>query len=98
VVSIGIVNKSLVHPREVFFPAIKDNAVAIVLVHNHPSGSLSPSKEDDVITSRFCDCASLLGFNVLDHVIISSRGYYSYRREGKLEKSTPFPVYVSNEK
>jgi len=83
-ISKGLVNRTVVHPREVFFPAIKDNAVAVAFAHNHPSGSTDPSENDDDITKRLCMAAKILGFNVLDHLIITNREYYSYRVNGKL--------------
>ena len=84
VVSIGIMNRALVHPREVFYPAIKDNAAAIVLAHNHPSGNLQPSQEDKSITDRIGQAGKLLGIPMLDHLIISPGGYYSALESGEL--------------
>jgi DNA repair protein RadC len=83
----GIVNRTIVHPRECFLPAIKDYSTAIAFVHNHPSGSAEPSPEDDTITNRLCMAGSILGINVLDHIIIVPNGnyYYSYRRSGKIK-------------
>lgn len=78
VVSKGILNKTIVHPREIFRQAIKDNANHIVLVHNHPSGELEPSNEDIDITKRLSSAGDLLGIKVLDHLIISKKGYYSF--------------------
>lgn len=82
-ISEGTANMSLVAPREVFYPAIKDNAIAIVVVHNHPSGATNPSREDDGVTKRLKDSGSILGIEVLDHIIIGN-GYYSYQENGKL--------------
>ena len=84
VVSIGIANRCLVHPREIFKGAIINNATAVVLAHNHPSGSLNPSKEDDEITERIKKAGKIIGIEVLDHLIIGKKGYYSYLEEGKL--------------
>lgn len=84
VISIGIMNRTLVHPREIFKGAILDNAAAIILVHNHPSGNIDPSIEDIQITKRLKDASIIIGIGILDHVIISSRGYYSFLKEGKL--------------
>lgn len=78
----GIANKTIVHPREVFRAAIYSNAVAIIIAHNHPSGELSPSTEDCEITARLKASGELIGIPVLDHVIISQRGYYSFLEEG----------------
>lgn len=78
VVSVGTVNKSLVHPREVFGPAIKENAAAIILCHNHPSGNSDPSKEDIETTKKMLAAAEILGITVLDHIIISCEKYFSF--------------------
>jgi DNA repair protein RadC len=83
IISMGTVNRTIVHPRDCFYPAIKDNAVAIIFAHNHSSGSTEPSTEDDIITKRLKECADLLGFHLLDHVIIGD-SYYSYRESGKI--------------
>lgn len=83
-ISIGSLNASIVHPREVFKPAILASAASIILVHNHPSGSPEPSEEDIVITKRLYDAGELLGIKVLDHLIVSAAAFYSFRGEGKL--------------
>ncbi len=80
VVFIGTLNASLVHPREVFFRAIEDRSASIVLVHNHPSGNLEPSREDIAITRRLKECGELLGIEVLDHVVVSENGFHSLNR------------------
>ncbi|HXU06432.1 MAG TPA: JAB domain-containing protein [Polyangia bacterium] len=82
VVSLGSLNASIVHPREVFRPAILYSAAAIALVHNHPSGEVDPSEEDLAITDRLVKVGTLLGIQVLDHVIIGSKGFYSMRAHG----------------
>lgn len=69
-ISLGTVNSSLVHPREVFRPAIADGASSIILVHNHPSGDPSPSSNDIAITKKIIEGGKLLEINVLDHVIV----------------------------
>jgi len=84
VVTIGLVNRTIVHPREVFYRAIKDNATAVLLVHNHPSGLVQPSQEDRDITHRLLEAGELLGIPVLDHLIVSSKGYYSFTEHGEL--------------
>jgi len=84
VISIGTINQSLVHPREVFSPALVSNATSIILAHNHPSGELSPSIEDINITRRLKESSKLLGIELLDHVIISKYGYFSFKDEGLL--------------
>ncbi len=78
-VSIGSLNASVVHPREVFKPAVMQSAASIVLVHNHPSGDPEPSEEDLAITKRLVQAGELLGIAVLDHVIVASRGVVSLR-------------------
>ena len=83
-IHIGTLNQSLVHPREVFRPAISDNAAGIIIAHNHPSGTLEASRADDAITDRLRDAGKLLGIELLDHLIITPEGYYSYSDEGKL--------------
>lgn len=77
IVSIGTLNASLVHPREVFHAAILASAAAIILCHNHPSGDLSPSKEDIALTKRLCEAGKLLGIKVVDHVIVTADGFAS---------------------
>lgn len=78
-VSVGSLNASIVHPREVFRPAVVGSAAAVVLVHNHPSGDPEPSEEDLSITKRLVEAGELLGISVLDHVIVASRGVVSLR-------------------
>ncbi len=74
-VSIGTVNASIVHPRDVFAPALLHNAVAVIVAHNHPSGDATPSPEDVEITHRLKEAGRLLGISVLDHIIITEYGY-----------------------
>ena len=76
IVSIGLVNRTLVHPREVFSPAIKDNAVSLIVAHNHPSGDLEPSSEDREVTRRLVSAGELLGIPVLDHIIFAKNNRY----------------------
>ena len=83
-VSRGSLNASIVHPREVFRPAILASAASIVLVHNHPSGDPEPSEEDLAITRRLAQAGELLGIAVLDHVIIAKQGFVSLRARGNL--------------
>jgi len=82
----GLLNRTIVHPRECFYPAIKDYCCAVAFVHNHPSGKPYPSSEDDEITNRLCMTGKILGIHVLDHVIITPKSFYfSYRKHGRLE-------------
>ena len=82
IITIGLVNAAHVHPREVFCDAIADRAVALIVAHNHPSGELEPSKEDITITKRLREAGELLGIKLLDHVIFSVRGMYSFQEQG----------------
>jgi DNA repair protein RadC len=84
VVSVGTINASLVHPREVFEPAVKFLASGILVVHNHPSGNLEPSAEDMSVTARIAEAGKVLGIPLLDHVIVSREGYLSYKEKGLL--------------
>jgi len=84
VIHIGTLNQSLVHPREVFRPAILDNAAGVIISHNHPSGTLEASRADIQITDRLKEVAKLVGIELLDHIIISKKGYYSFSDEGLL--------------
>jgi len=84
VVSIGSLAASLVHPREVFKTAILANAAAVLVVHNHPSGDPTPSREDREITERLVQCGQTLGIPVLDHVVIAADGYRSFADAGLL--------------
>ncbi|MDO5017838.1 MAG: DNA repair protein RadC [Lagierella massiliensis] len=81
VVSIGTLNSSLVHPREVFKPAIKKSAKSIILLHNHPSGDTSPSTDDIRLTNRLVESGKLLGIEVLDHLIIGDDKYLSFKEK-----------------
>ncbi|QEN05421.1 DNA repair protein RadC [Thiospirochaeta perfilievii] len=78
VISIGILNKTLIHPREVFSDALKDRAASLVLAHNHPSGNLEPSNEDKEVTKRLISAGDILGIKILDHIIFSHRSYFSF--------------------
>ena len=78
-VSVGTLNSSLVHPREVFKEAIKRSSNKIILMHNHPSGSVEPSKEDKNITNRLIKCGEIIGIEVIDHIIIGDGLYYSFK-------------------
>ena len=82
-VSIGTLGASLVHPREVFKPAIRASAASVILAHNHPSGMVEPSREDREVTRRLGEAAGVLGIEVLDHIIVGD-GYYSMKEHGML--------------
>lgn len=76
-ISIGTVNSSIIHPREVFRPGLESNAVALVLVHNHPSGDAAPSAEDVQVTAQLIQAGKILGITVLDHVIVAGDSFAS---------------------
>jgi len=82
IVSVGLVNKTQVHPREVFADPITDRASAIIIAHNHPSGDLKPSKEDIAITKRLKAAGDTLGIRLLDHIIFNQKSYYSFLENG----------------
>ncbi len=84
VVSIGLINKSHVHPREVFADVISERATAVIVAHNHPQGELKPSDEDIQITKQLKDAARILGLSFLDHIIFNSKGYFSFVENDKL--------------
>jgi|SRR5581483_3717558 len=81
IVSVGLLNTTLVHPREVFEPAVALHAAGIVIAHNHPSGDSRPSQEDKFITTRLIEAGKILGIDVLDHVILSKSDYFSFAKE-----------------
>lgn len=81
-VSIGTLSASLVHPREVFAPALTHGAAALVVAHNHPSGDCSPSPEDRDATRRLARAGELMGIPLLDHLIVSASGFYSFKAAG----------------
>ena len=84
VVTIGLVNKSQVHPREVFADVIAERASAVIVAHNHPNGELKPSNEDIAVTKTIKEAASVLGIGLLDHIIFNSKGYYSFVENNEL--------------
>lgn len=84
VVSVGLVNKTQVHPREVFADPIMDRASGIIVAHNHPAGGLTPSKEDIEITKQLKAAGETLGIRLLDHIIFNHKGYYSFLEQGEL--------------
>ena len=84
VVSMGLVNRTLVHPREIFSDPLKDRAAAVLIAHNHPSGNIEPSQEDVEITRRIKNAGTILGIELLDHIIFTDNAYYSFLEEGKI--------------
>jgi DNA repair protein RadC len=79
IISIGSLNASIVHPREVFIPALAVSAASLILAHNHPSGDPSPSEEDLAITRRIAESGRLLGVELLDHVVVAREAYTSFK-------------------
>jgi DNA repair protein RadC len=84
IVSIGTVNSSAVHPREVFKPVILLNATCIILAHNHPSGETTPSQDDRAITEKLVESGKILGIQVIDHIIVGN-GFFSFSENGLLQ-------------
>jgi DNA repair protein RadC len=82
IITVGLLNHSLVHPREVFADAITDRAASIICVHNHPSGSLEPSSQDIAITTQLKEAGALVGIQLIDHVIVTKSGHLSMRERG----------------
>ncbi|KKH98800.1 DNA repair protein RadC [Methanosarcina sp. 1.H.T.1A.1] len=82
VVSIGSLNASIVHPREVFKLALLESSASVIMVHNHPSGDPSPSREDIMVTEKLVEGGKLLGIDILDHIIIGDGRYVSLKDEG----------------
>lgn len=83
-VSVGILNATIVHPREIFIEAIKRSSNSIILMHNHPSGNPSPSIEDKNLTKRLLEGGRILGISILDHIIIGDGIYFSFKEQGLL--------------
>jgi DNA repair protein RadC len=84
VVSIGLIDRSPVHPREVFADALTDRASGIIVAHNHPAGSLEPSPFDIDATKQIKQAGEIVGIELLDHIIFNRKGYYSFLEEGGL--------------
>lgn len=81
IISIGTLNASLVHPREVFEPAVAHRAASIIVAHNHPSGSTEPSQEDREVTHRLREAGNILGIELSDHVIVAKTGFFSFQQK-----------------
>jgi DNA repair protein RadC len=88
IVTIGLLNKSPVHPREVFANVIADRAAAVIFVHNHPSGELQPSESDINIHRQLTEAGKILGIQVLDHIIVTRKGHYSFKEAGLIADTT----------
>jgi len=86
VVTIGLLDKSPVHPREVFADVIADRVAGVIFAHNHPSGDLQPSEADLRLQDQLTEAGKLLGISVLDHIIVTRKGYYSYQESGLIKR------------
>jgi DNA repair protein RadC len=84
IITVGLLNHSLVHPREVFRGAILDNAASIIVAHNHPSGSLEPSSQDLAITTQLKEAGAIIGIQLNDHIIVTKEGHVSLRERGMI--------------
>jgi DNA repair protein RadC len=93
-ISIGSLSTSVVHPREVFAPAVRDSSAALIFMHNHPSGDPSPSREDRDCTQRLLHAGQILGIRVLDHIVMGYHDYYSFADAGLLNDaiSSALPI------
>ncbi|MFW6134903.1 MAG: RadC family protein [Elusimicrobiota bacterium] len=81
-ISVGTVSASIVHPRDVYKPAVECNASKVVVVHNHPSGDVNPSREDISITKKLKKAGDIMGIDLEDHLIVTNEGYYSFKEKG----------------
>jgi DNA repair protein RadC len=96
-VSIGSLSTSVVHPREVFAPAVRDSTAALIFLHNHPSGDPAPSREDHDCTQRLLHAGRILGIRILDHIVVGFDDYYSFADAGQLScRSMEAEAYASS--
>jgi len=86
IISVGSLNANLIHPREVFEPAVRNFAAQIIIAHNHPSGDTEPSEDDLVITKRLVEAGKILGIEVVDHIIVVKDQFLSFKEQGLIEK------------
>lgn len=85
VLSVGTVNASIVSPREIYIEALRSNAVAVIMLHNHPSGNCNPSREDILLTNKVRKCGNMLEIKLLDHIIIGDNKYMSFLEQNMFE-------------
>ncbi len=85
IIFIGTLDKSLVHPRDIFREAFENNAKSLIIMHNHPTGEVDPSMEDDIFTSKLVSIGKIVGILVIDHLIIGHNKYYSYSDRGMIK-------------
>jgi len=81
-ISVGSLNSSIVHPREVFAEAIKSKAASVIFVHNHPSGDPEPSEDDLILTKKLVESGKILGIEVFDHIVVTKNGFFSFKEKG----------------
>lgn len=81
IISVGTLNASLVHPREVFEPAIMHSSAQIIIAHNHPTGEAQPSQEDVIMTTRLVEAGKILGIEIIDHIIVTKNTHYSFKEK-----------------
>ena len=86
VVSRGILDRTIVHPREIFQPAVKELAYAVVVAHNHPSGDTTPSREDISLTARLKQAGDIMGITLLDHIIVGRKQFSSFKELGIMDR------------
>lgn len=84
-ISVGSLNSSIVHPREIFNLPVKKSAASVILIHNHPSGDPTPSREDMEVTRRLVEAGKILGISVLDHIIVGEKRYISFKEKGLMD-------------
>jgi DNA repair protein RadC len=89
VVTIGLLDVALAHPREVFAGPLKDRAAAVIITHNHPSGDAEPSKQDITTTQQLVAAGQLLGIGLQDHIIVTEKSYYSFKQHDLLWNQVP---------
>lgn len=77
----GVLDSTIIHPREIFKPAIKNSAARVILIHNHSSGNTTPSKEDVIVTKQIKDASKFIGIELVDHIIIGNENYYSFKQK-----------------
>ncbi len=95
IISIGLLDKTLLHPREIFYPATELNAASIILVHNHPSGNFSPSKKDTQIVEKITRAGEIMGIPVIDFIIVSENGHYSFY-EKLINQTKSFDYFIDD--
>lgn len=83
-VTLGLLNSTMIHPREVFTRAVKERCASILIAHNHPSGINEPSEDDLIITKRLVQAGKILGIEVIDHIIIGDKNFYSFKERNLL--------------